>query len=93
MNKKFNSRNDPYQNALSDKTVLRTASEKRVASNIGDMGNASVFSKTFEKSYISKSIARNMSSENSSTGRRQNEKTFNFVSKPGNEIKDVEKYA
>jgi hypothetical protein len=30
---KFNSRNDPYQNALSDKTVMRTASEKRVTSN------------------------------------------------------------
>ena len=30
IDKKFNSRNDPYQNALSDKTVLRTASEKRV---------------------------------------------------------------
>lgn len=30
ISKKFNSRNDPYQNALSDKTVIRTASEKRV---------------------------------------------------------------
>lgn len=28
--KKFMSRNDPYQNALSAKTVIRTASEKRV---------------------------------------------------------------
>ena len=33
ISKKFNSRNDPYQNALSDKTVMRTASEKRVNTN------------------------------------------------------------
>lgn len=33
ISKKFASRNDPYQNALSDKTVMRTASEKRVSNN------------------------------------------------------------
>lgn len=33
VSKKFNSRNDPYQNALPDKTVVRTASEKRVSNH------------------------------------------------------------
>ena len=58
------------------------------------MANAAVlFSKTFEKSSISKSIARNISSENRSTGRKLNEKTFNFVSKNGqSDIKAADKY-
>lgn len=33
VSKKFINRNDPYQNALSDKIVVRTSSEKRVSSN------------------------------------------------------------
>jgi hypothetical protein len=33
ISKKFISRNDPYQNALPDKTVVRTASEKRVSNH------------------------------------------------------------
>lgn len=33
VSKKFISRNDPYQNALSDKIVVRTSSEKRVSNN------------------------------------------------------------
>jgi hypothetical protein len=33
ISRKFISRNDPYQNALSDKTVVRTSSEKRVNNN------------------------------------------------------------
>jgi hypothetical protein len=33
INKKFISRNDPYQNDLSDKAVIRTSSEKRVNNN------------------------------------------------------------
>ena len=57
------------------------------------MPNTSVFSKTFEKNYISKSIARNMSEENSSTGRRQNEKTFSFVNKSSNDVKTSDKYS
>lgn len=59
-----------------------------------DIANAAVlFSKTFEKSSISKSIARNMSSENRSTGRKLNEKTFNFVSKNGQgEVMTSDKY-
>ena len=51
-----------------------------------------MFSKTFEKNYISKSIGRNISSENSSAGRKQNEKTFSFVNKANKEIKSSEKY-
>ena len=58
-----------------------------------DIPNTSVFSKTFEKNYISKSIVRNMSEENSSTGRKQNEKTFSFVNKFSNENKTSEKYS
>ena len=58
-----------------------------------DIPNTSVFSKTFEKNYISKSIVRNMSEENSSTGRKQNEKTFSFVNKSSNEVKTSEKYS
>lgn len=82
INKKFLSRNDPYQNALSDKTVIRTSSEKRVNNN---------FSKTFEKDYISKSIARNMSWEDSSTGRK-NEKTFSFINKTTGDVRSSDKY-
>ena len=33
VSKKFISRNDPYQNALSDKIIVRTSSEKRVSNN------------------------------------------------------------
>lgn len=33
LGQKFISRNDPYQNALSDKVVVRTSSEKRVSDN------------------------------------------------------------
>ena len=58
-----------------------------------DIPNTSVFSKTFEKNYISKSIVRNMSEENSSAGRKQNEKTFSFVNKSSNEVKTSEKYS
>lgn len=58
-----------------------------------DMPSTSVFSKTFEKNYISKSIVRNMSEENNSTGRKQNEKTFNFVNKGSNEAKASDKYS
>lgn len=56
---KFMSRNDPYQNANTNKTIIRTVSEKRVnfsefqpkslKCQNKDVQNTSIFSKTFEK--------------------------------------------
>lgn len=45
-----------------------------------------------KNSYISKSIGRNISSETSSTGRKQNEKTFSFANKSNNEVRSSGKY-
>lgn len=48
--------------------------------------------KPMKNNYISKSMARNHSWENSSTGRKHSDKTFDFVNQTTNDVRCSNKY-